>query len=107
MTLNITGRHLRGVAFVVLCLACLYASGAWGHDWYTGTENSRGQLCCGGQDCHMLADSDVKEVAGGYQVKGYARPVPYGELQPSPDGKWHMCFWGGEIKCFFGPLPGF
>jgi hypothetical protein len=29
--------------------------------------------------------------------------VPYQEAQPSPDGHYWRCAWGGTRKCFFAP----
>ncbi len=75
-------------------------------------KNRIGELCCGERDCAELADEDVKVTAAGYRVTLH-RPggdvfeiVPYAEAQPSPDGKFWRCEWGGERKCFFAPPPG-
>lgn len=94
-------------AAVIAAIAALAVSPAHAHSWYTGLQNAGGQLCCNDRDCHQLSDTDVTEVAGGYRIESLKATVPYGALQPSPDGKWHACFWGGEVKCFFGPLPSY
>lgn len=83
-------------------------SAAQAHDWYEGLKNANGELCCSvNRDCRELADGDVKEIAGGYAIISLNATVPYTALQPSPDGKWHACAWGGKVRCFFGPLPSY
>jgi hypothetical protein len=36
-------------------------------------------------------------------VKSLKETVPYQEAQPSPDGHYWRCAWGGARKCFFAP----
>jgi len=33
--------------------------------------------------------------------------VPVERAQPSPDGQFWRCFWGGELKCFFVPFEAY
>lgn len=91
----------------IAAITVLWILPASAHSWYTGLKNEAGEICCSGRDCVELADGDVTEVAGGYAIQSLQATVPYARMRPSPDGKWHACFWGGEIKCFFGPLPSF
>ena len=65
--------------------------------------NTAGDLCCGERDCRELADSDVGITETGYLVKSLKETVPYQEAQPSPDGHYWRCAWGGTRKCFFAP----
>ena len=32
--------------------------------------------------------------------------VPFADTLPAPDGGWWRCEWGGQRKCFFGPMMG-
>lgn len=87
------------------------------HSWYTGLQNEQGQICCGGTDCGPLADSEVTPVPGGYQVhtKDFAPKhikidafVPNARAKPAKEGgEYSLCYWGGEVKCFWFPAPSF
>ena len=88
------------------------------HDWYTGIKNEIGQACCGGRDCAAISDQYVRVVPGGYEVHlpalhKFAWPeihafVSNDRAKPAPTGgEYHLCFWGGEVKCFFFPAPSF
>lgn len=68
-------------------------------------KNAAGDLCCGEKDCAELADGDIVPAPGGYLIKSLNELVPQQEVQPSPDGRYWRCFWGGKRKCFFAP-PG-
>ncbi len=88
----------------------LLASQAFAHgpgDWIAkgGYRNAVGDLCCGERDCFELLDEDVAITGAGYLVKSLRETVPYSEAQPSPDGKYWRCQWGGSRKCFFAPQP--
>jgi len=65
--------------------------------------NAAGDLCCGERDCRELSDTDIGVTANGYLVKSLNEIVPYREAQPSPDGRYWRCAWGGTRKCFFAP----
>lgn len=72
--------------------------------------NSAGDLCCGERDCFELEDVDVKfgylKTVPGFFIGPIGMFVPLSEAQPSPDGKYWLCQWGGERKCFFAPPQG-
>src|SRR5258708_2800247 len=68
-------------------------------------KNAVGELCCGERDCFELADDDVKITGAGYYVVSKQETIPMNEAQPSPDGRFWRCEWGGKRKCFFAP-PG-
>ena len=70
-----------------------------------GYKNSAGELCCGERDCFELADGDVTITVVGYFVHSLEESVPFSEVQPSPDGRYWRCQWGGARKCFFAPPP--
>lgn len=88
---------------------------AHAHDWYTGLRNEKNQGCCGGLDCGPIAESAVTPVPGGYQVdtddfKGIPIHtfIPNARAKPAKEGgDYHLCYWGGEVKCFFFPAPSF
>lgn len=70
-----------------------------------GYKNAAGELCCGERDCAELAPGDVSITAAGYYVRSIKETVPFTQAQPSPDGHYWRCQWGGERKCFFAPPP--
>jgi len=67
--------------------------------------NAVGELCCGERDCAELADGDVEITSAGYLVISLKEIIPFNEAQPSPDGRYWRCQWGGMRKCFFAPPP--
>ena len=101
----------------VLLFVGLYAMTwpAQAHDWFTGLHNEKGELCCGGIDCGAIPEEDVTPVPGGYQVhvpnfKGWPVIgfVPNYRAKPAKEGgEYHLCYWGGEIRCFFYPAPSY
>jgi hypothetical protein len=104
------------LAMLLLCVPA-YAHGPaqWIQDGRY--RNAVGDLCCGEHDCKELPDESVKATSQGYQVhllipktqwavaRWINEVVPYSEAQPSPDGKFWRCEWGGTRKCFFAPPP--
>ena len=72
-------------ALVVLVAAFLLV-----HDWYP-------YWCCGGNDCHEIPCSDVREVKGGYMV----HELFFSSASPSPDGHCHACATGATTHCLF------
>ena len=64
--------------------------------------------CCGGTDCHPLADGDVTPVKGGYQVHSLGWFIPNDQAQPGPDQHYHMCETCDKSapRCFLIPSPG-
>lgn len=100
------------LAFLSLIAACLFATAALPHDWYTGTTNAAGQSCCGGQDCGTVPASSVSCDADGCDVtvtpgehvglkaKWGSEPMVFrftGQPMFSPDGQNHACIVLGEI----------
>ncbi len=91
------------------------------HSWYDGLKNENEQICCGGSDCGPVDDRDVTPVPGGYRVhiqqfdpmasgSGPAiyTVVPNARAKPAKEGgQYHLCYWGGEVKCFFYPAPSY
>src|SRR5712692_7314950 len=69
-----------------------------------GYRNAAGELCCGERDCAKLEDDDVTRTsAGDFYIRSLTEIIPEREAQPSPDGRYWRCQWGGERKCFFAP----
>ena len=83
-------------------------------------KNAAGELCCGENDCGVMVAGTVAATPAGYQVDATFKIVttngtelledvhelvPYSEAQPSPDGAYWRCRWGGKRKCFFAPPP--
>jgi hypothetical protein len=77
--------------------------------------------CCGKNDCRSIDPAEAQEADGGWHVRdahGVWRFLTFDRVQPSPDGKFHVCEWGaldayssevstttpGRIKCFFAPM---
>lgn len=94
----------------LLALALLaWAKPAWAHDWYTGLRNASGESCCGGSDCHPVATSEARQEADGtlsvlWDGKWYVVPDEAILVDAySPDGRLHLCFWGGKVKCLILP----
>lgn len=84
-------------------------------------KNGAGELCCGEVDCGEKIAGTIEARADGYHVNATFRITPRGgepiiehvreivphhQVQPSPDGVYWRCRWGGERKCFFAPPPG-
>lgn len=76
------------------------------HEWYPA-------ICCSDNDCAPIPIVDLPtEMRGGFVLTD-GRFVPYKQLQPSPDGKWHLCEMKSElpaaerkILCVFAPIGG-
>lgn len=104
--------QLRRLAIVLLALILLatavrhskaHGDGQWIAD--ENWKNSVGELCCGERDCRQLADDDVEVKRNGYFVRSLGVTVPHEKALPSINGKFWICVWGGEVKCFFaGPM---
>jgi hypothetical protein len=91
------------LAASTLSLASAHGPAQWIQDG--GYRNAVGELCCGERDCFELADEDVGIISTGYFVRSIRETVPFSEAQPSPDGRFWRCQWGGSRKCFFAPPP--
>ena len=92
----------------LLILSCTAALAHGPAEWIQrgGYKNGLGELCCGERDCAELPDGEVVATAAGYRLKSSGQVIPYYQAQPSPDGRYWKCVWGGQIKCFFAPPPG-
>lgn len=98
---------MREVAYAAIAAAAI-SSAALAHDFYTGKVNRVGESCCGLNDCAPIPNSDVRLVREGYAVKfgdGEAI-IPDRDTLQSPDGRFHKCVWGEQIKCLFVPPLG-
>jgi hypothetical protein len=77
--------------------------------WIDRSKNKKGERCCdAGKDCHSIEPERVKPAEGGVVVQLDDRSVfvPGGQIMVSEDGKYWVCYWGGQIKCFFAPHSG-
>ncbi len=90
-------------AVAMLSLARAHGPAEWINTG--GYRNAAGELCCGERDCFELASGDVSVTSVGYFVRSLEEIVPFDEAQPSPDGRYWRCQWGGSRKCFFAPPP--
>jgi len=84
-------------------------SDAGAHSWYTGLHNEKGEACCGDRDCGAdLNLTDVEGRPGGFYIKSLNAFVTSDRVKPAveDDGYYHVCFWGGQVRCFFYPNRG-
>jgi hypothetical protein len=92
---------------VVALAAALVPQSASAHDVYTGMHDPfTGNICCNGQDCYALESESVRRVDKGWEFKdrdGILRSVLSRQAQPSPDGRFHYCYWGQAVRCFMIP----
>ena len=89
------------------------------HDIYSGLRDRDGHLCCGGQDCEPVEAIGLPD--GNYYLPGSDEIIPADMATPSPDDRFHHCFyyplakvvdpWGGPVwedkpktRCFFAPM---
>jgi hypothetical protein len=91
------------LAAATLSLASAHGPAQWIQDG--SYRNAVGELCCGEHDCFELANDDISVTSAGYLVRSTSETVPFSEAQPSPDGHYWRCQWGGARKCFFAPPP--
>lgn len=100
---------LWGIILVGIVI-CSYARGHGEAEWIEqgAYKNAQGSLCCGEQDCARLADDDVEITSAGYHIKSLDETVPFNQVHPQPsvDGGYWRCAWGGSRKCFFVPPMG-
>jgi hypothetical protein len=102
---------------ISLALLCV-SNTVLAHDIYSGLRDRDGHLCCGGQDC-----KPVKAIVlpnGNYYLPESDETIPADMASPSPDERFHRCFyypvandfdpwtpvWGDktETRCFFAPM---
>lgn len=96
-------RMALSIAFLLIFSGITFAHDGWIN--LGGYRNAAGELCCGERDCYELPDGDVMVTDVGYFVRSVNETVPFHEVQPSPDGRYWRCQWGGARKCFFAPPP--
>lgn len=86
----------------------MFAPMALAHWHYTDLRNAAGELCCNDKDCSPIPNEAVRVTRNGYEVlfKGEFTPVAEGRVLISPDGRFHACIWGGQVKCFLAPPMG-
>lgn len=87
---------------LVLVLGASAVSAACAHDWYTPLQNPQGQSCCGGTDCYPTELCTAPGERAGIMTREFGcMPIPRARVlaTASPDGRNHVCVWGGEIRC--------
>jgi len=92
---------------ILACLIVAFASPAASHDIYTGLHDpSAGTICCGDRDCFPIGTEWIEQVSGGWLVQylGTQHFVAAKRAIPSPDGKFNICWWGDQVRCFLAPL---
>jgi len=114
---------------LILALLGFFVMPAFAHDpwgspnWIANghfTSPIDGSHCCGLFDCVQLDPDDVREISGGYSLRGMVtygtgksarnqwldETVPFREVQRSRDGNYWRCKKpDGSRRCFFGPSP--
>lgn len=88
-------------------LLALWPTLAMAHEWYAPE-------CCGGKDCHPLADSDVREGPAGWQTPAGLIGYQDKRVRPSQDGRFHICIQDNKANkpyppfmlCFYVPPRG-
>ncbi len=79
-----------GLAVVLLALAVVSARA---HEWYP-------LACCNTADCYEIGEPGAREPAPTYTPQGWRLHdgvvVPFSKARVSPDGKFHVCRWGGK-----------
>ncbi|MDX2264443.1 MAG: hypothetical protein NW215_05685 [Hyphomicrobiales bacterium] len=96
---------LHGLARAAFC-ALMFAAPAFAHDSWISRGGYRspvsGELCCGHNDCFVIAAENVKINGAGYELP--RETVPYAETLPSADGQYWRCEKpDGSRRCFFAP----
>jgi hypothetical protein len=62
-----------------------------------------GILCCGDNDCFLVAEQNVKITPLGYELQT-GEHIPYREALISEDGRYWRCKKAdGSRRCFFAP----
>jgi hypothetical protein len=102
----------------VMALLCL-SSTVLAHDIYSNLRDRNGHLCCGGHDC-MPVEAKVLP-NGSYYLPKTNEIIPADMATPSPDDRFHHCFYyqiitnefdpNGPVwdstpktRCFFAPM---
>jgi hypothetical protein len=118
---------MRTLALIATAILLLSAIAALAHGDYIGkTDPAYNNNCCGGSDCATAPTATVSEGEGGFHVVmtldeartvnplamlPIAAVVPWGRVQPSWDGDFHICIFPkdrsaprGGVICFWAPL---
>ena len=97
--------------FVLVVALAICAGAGHAHDfWLDGhkVDPVTRNYCCGASDCTPLSKDQVRVEQNGYRLLDTNEVVDFSRAQPSPDGEYWVCRWGGgtkggeETKCFFG-----
>ena len=83
--------NLIGLIFLILSCSSVQA-----HDPYTDFKNYEGISCCGGYDCHLLSEENLRiNEDGTFEVREdgewFLVPEPHILRDQSPDGQAHSC----------------
>jgi len=100
-----------------IALLCV-SNAVLAHDIYSDLRDRDGNLCCGGEDCKPVEAITLPD--GSYYLPENDETIPADMASPSPDDRFHHCFyyriakfdrWGGPIwedkpktRCFFAPM---
>ena len=112
-------RNYYGTKQLAATIALLCVSNAvLAHDIYSDLRDRDGNLCCGGEDCKPVEAITLPD--GSYYLPENDETIPADMASPSPDDRFHHCFyyriakfdrWGGPIwedkpktRCFFAPM---
>lgn len=79
------------------------AGRARAHEWYPYS-------CCSDKDCRPVHESEVRLTAAGWFVIRTGETIPFAKARVSPDGRFHICSFGGlddgRTICLFAPGTG-
>jgi hypothetical protein len=97
-------RWLWLLAFTALPAAAHEAASGWSYD----------PVCCGGEDCRMLQDYEVRELPNGWQTPAGLIDYSDKRIRPSQDGRFHICIRDNShnrpyppfMLCFYVPPRG-
>lgn len=93
------------VVFVVAAAIWLAAPApeARAHDWYPFA-------CCHDRDCRPVDSEAVQFTPGGWRITNTGETIPFDRARVSPDGRFHVCSYGGKATgktiCLFTPGMG-
>lgn len=104
----------------LIVLAVTWATAAEAHEWFSNQHNENNEACCSGSDCRLLPDGAAAAVKNGYVIKWLPPDfpnagqitlpvfVPNERAKPGEDpNHFAACVWGGQVRCFFTPSPGY
>src|SRR5262249_3652655 len=74
-------------AIALLCLS----TNALSHGIYSNLGDRDGHLCCGGQDCRPVEAVILPD--GNYYLPASDEVIPADMASPSPDDRFHHCFY--------------